>query len=144
MFIDNLNALEDYYRGGQNLSANVGQLGMAIKRIALKYNIIIFLLVHSKKSERNTTVSWKDIRDSQLIANACDSIIMVWRMEKSQSQQEQKENGLTYSQFTISSLQKNRRFGTLGNCRMVEYNGLFYEATSFYEGAEYDDGQKNE
>jgi len=144
VFIDNLNGLNEYYADSRNLAAGVGKLAMDIKKIAIKYKIIIFLLVHSSKAKDGQTVNWKDIRDSQLIANACDTILMVWRVEQKQNKWEAKENGLLYTPYTMASVQKNRRFGTLGNCKMEIQKGLFYEtANQQSSNAEYDDGRKD-
>lgn len=138
IFIDNLNGLSEYYSDSRNLAAGVGKLAMDIKNIALRYKVIIVLLVHSGKVADKATVSWKNIRDSQLIANACDTIIMVWRVEKVLKGREAKEQGLQYSDYTMAGVQKNRRFGTTGNCKMVMKNGLFYESEIQYETG--DDG----
>ncbi len=134
VFIDNFNALDDYYSGGKGepMSIHLGNLAMKIKKIALKYHIIIVLLVHSGKAESGQIVSWKNIRDSQLIANACDSIIVVWRKEK----RGRGMDGLEYEPFSVAAVQKNRRFGDLGKSYLQVKDGLFYEATKEYEDYE--------
>jgi archaellum biogenesis ATPase FlaH len=138
VFIDNFNSLDDYYNNkGEQMSIHIGNLAMKFKKIALKYRVVVVLLVHSGKAEAGQTVSWKNIRDSQLIANACDSIIVVWRKEKRGRGVE----GLEYEPYTISAVQKNRRFGTLGRANLIINNGLFYETANYDEAKNYDDGQ---
>lgn len=141
VFIDNFNALDDYYSSGKGepISIHLGNLAMQIKKIALKYHIIIVLLVHSGKAESGQTVSWKNIRDSQLVANACDSIIVVWRKEK----KGRGVDGLEYEPYSVAAVQKNRRFGDLGKCYLRVRDGLFYDATreqENYEKSKYDAG----
>jgi hypothetical protein len=138
VFIDNFNGLDDYYKSnGEQMSIHIGNLAMKIKKIALKYSIIIVLLVHSGKAEAGQTVSWKNIRDSQLIANACDSILVVWRKEK----RGRGVDGLEYEPYTVAAIQKNRRFGTLGRANLIIKDGLFYETTNKFEDEAYDNGQ---
>jgi KaiC/GvpD/RAD55 family RecA-like ATPase len=138
VFIDNFNSLDDYYDSkGEQLSVHIGNLAMRIKKIALKYGIVVVLLVHSGKAEAGQTVSWKNIRDSQLIANACDSILVIWRKEK----KGRLVDGLEYEPYSVVSVQKNRRFGTLGKANLIIKDGLFHETTTFYEASAYDDGQ---
>ena len=137
VFIDNLNALDDYYDSkGQQLSIHVGNLANKIKKWALTYKIIIVLLVHSGKTGE-ATVSVKNIRDSQLILNACDSAICVWRKEK----KGRGVDGLEYEPYSVAAVQANRRFGGLGRANLLIKDGLFYETTTNYETKAYDDGQ---
>jgi len=78
IFIDHLHYLVP-------LSANVrmdlmiGATMRELKKMALKYNIIIFIIVHTKKLAYDKKPDLDSIRDSSLIAQESDFVMAIWR-----------------------------------------------------------------
>ena len=101
----------------RNVSLEIGDMVAKIKEMAISYNIVIFLIAHTKDPSAETKREPKkeDIRDSGLISRLADSIIGVWRIQN-------KEDGTSTSRREIDEednkakvrIFKNRRTGKLG------------------------------
>jgi replicative DNA helicase len=79
VFIDHLHFLFDIGRT-KNASLEIGQVIRRLKLFAINYEIIIFLLCHmTKVKDENDALNYEMIRDSSLIAQESDSVIMVSR-----------------------------------------------------------------
>lgn len=79
VFIDHLHYLFSVTSNTNNVSLLVGDLMRRIKGIARDNNIIIFVLAHTKKIDGNRIPRAEDVRDSALIANECDKMLVVHR-----------------------------------------------------------------
>lgn len=95
----------------------------ALKGLAKKWGIVIFLIAHITKNEISNQPDLNDIRGSSSIAQEADTVIMLWRESK-------RENGKVITTNNVNiSVQANRRHGSTGNVEMV------YDGKHFYEKA---------
>lgn len=101
VFIDHLHFLIDLAIT-QNASLRIGQIVRTLKKIALKHEVVIFLLCHVTKTyEVAPTID--NIRDSSLIAAESDIVLVIWRMEDNEIKNEYNLSGLL--------IEKSRRTG---------------------------------
>lgn len=80
IMIDHLHYLVDMSRMS-NASLEIGQVVRNLKLIAVRNNLIIFLLCHLTKTKLFEEVSLSDIRDSSLIAQEADTVMLIWRVD---------------------------------------------------------------
>lgn len=81
VMIDHLHYLIDMGKIS-NASLEIGQVVRDLKLIAVKNNLIIFLLCHLVKTKQFNEVSLSDIRDSSLIACEADTVMLIWRVDE--------------------------------------------------------------
>jgi replicative DNA helicase len=93
----------------------------ALKTMAKKWNIVIFLIAHLKKTRLDTAPDLEDLRDSSFIAQESDTVIILWR-EATRGRGE-----VVITDNVTVSVQANRRTGKTGNVKMVFKDGHFYE-----------------
>jgi replicative DNA helicase len=64
-----------------NLSQFMGEFLKAVKKMALKFNIVVFLLHHLTKIKLgdDDTIDSSLLRDSSLVAQTADTVMFVWR-----------------------------------------------------------------
>ena len=118
VFIDHLHFLIDLAIS-QNASLRIGQIVRNLKKIALKHEIVIFLLCHVAKTY-DITPSIDTIRDSSLIASESDIVLIIWRMEDNEEKSEYNLSGL--------SIEKSRRTGAWKKkIRLIKQESLLYE-----------------
>jgi len=86
LFIDHLHYLLDIYRS-RNVSIEIGQIVRSLKRIAVEYNIPIFLLLHLTKVPEGSEPNDTHFRDSSLIASETDTGLMIWRSNELENNQ---------------------------------------------------------
>ena|SRR3990167_1401169 len=116
VFIDHLHFLVDF---GDNMSQEIGKTMRSLKRLAVKWNIVIVLIAHLRKTKIDAQPDLDDLRDSSFIAQEADTVVIVWRETK-------KEAGEIIITNNINvSVQANRRTGKTGNVKMVYENGKF-------------------
>ena len=86
VFVDHLHYLVDLVTA-RNISLDLGRIIRGLKRMAIKHNLIMFILCHSKKPEIDPKtkeikeVSDWDMRDSSFIPQESDTTWMVQRTE---------------------------------------------------------------
>jgi replicative DNA helicase len=79
VFIDHLHFLFDLGRS-RNPSLDIGQVIRRLKGMAIKHEIIIFLLCHTQQpKEGDEGLSYEKIRDSSFVAQESDCVIMIAR-----------------------------------------------------------------
>jgi len=78
IFIDHLHYLIDLARG-HNMSLEIGTIIRQLKLFAVNHNFLIFLLCHTRKLALGEEISFECLRDSSLISQESDSVIMVKR-----------------------------------------------------------------
>lgn len=83
VFIDHIHQIFSLARVERNISLELGDMVAKIKQIAIKNNLIIFLIAHSKDDPQGTMREPRkeDIRDSGLISRLADTIIGIWRIK---------------------------------------------------------------
>lgn len=134
VFIDHLHYIVPFSSERQDL--RIGETMRELKSIAKKWNIVIFLIAHLKKTQMTTQPDLEDLRDSSFIAQESDTVIMLWR-------QNSKENGQVVITSNVNiSVQANRRTGKTGNVKMVFNDGKFTEQEWRVEDEPLDDYSK--
>lgn len=93
-----------------------------IKHLAIKWNVIIVILIQLVQSDEAVPPSLKDLKGSSAIRQECDKIIFLWRKNALKGKVRR------YKNETMFSLQKNRFNGVNGNIGIA-----FNLATGEYE-----------
>jgi len=114
VFIDHLHYLVNL-QDSKNSSLMIGGIVRELKKMAVKYDIPIFLIAHTKKIYQGEEVDLSSIRDSSLIAQEADYVFMVSRIKKKKEfkgkLQVEETSGTEWTSKTKVSLLKNRRTG---------------------------------
>ncbi len=119
IFIDHLHFIVPFSQERQDL--RIGETMRALKGLAKKWNIVIFIIAHLKKTKMETQPDIEDLRDSSFIAQESDTVLLLWR-------QMQRENGQVVITDNVNlSVQANRRTGKTGNVKLVYSDGKFLE-----------------
>lgn len=118
VFIDHLHYLIDM-SSHQSISWRMGEVARKLKKMAIKYDLIVFLMAHIRKTD-SEHLTLDDIRDSSMIPQESDFVILLKRI---------KENG-QYTNNTKLQLEKNRRKGVLQSMNLVMRDKLFYEESN--------------
>ena len=118
VFIDHLHFM---IRRSHNLSAEVGFVVRELKTIAKRWNVVIVLIAHLRKTDVEQEPDLDDLRDSSFIAQDADTVIILWREHK------RVKGSMVITNNVNLSIQANRRFGVTGNIQLVYDNGLFRE-----------------
>ena len=130
VFIDHLHFLIDLAIS-QNASLRIGQIVRTIKKIALKHEIVIFLLCHVAKTY-DAVPSIDSLRDSSLIAAESDIVLVIWRIEDNEKKGEYNISGL--------SVEKSRRTGTWKKkIKLVKQDDVLWEVEKREEKKEWMD-----
>lgn len=132
VFIDHIHQIFSLHRvSSSNVSLEIGDMVGKIKQMAVEYNLVIFLIAHTKDNAMspNAEPRKEDIRDSGLISRLADSIIMIWRVNNN-AQLDDKRRPTVIEEDAIKAkirVVKNRREGKLGQCLIDLVDGLFRE-----------------
>ncbi len=119
VFIDHLHFIVPFSEERQDL--RIGETMRNLKKLAVKWNMTIFLIAHLKKTRVDNAPDLEDLRDSSFIAQEADTVMMLWRETK-------RVNGFVEISNNVNlSIQANRRTGKTGNVKLVFENGRFYE-----------------
>lgn len=79
VFIDHLHFIIDMLKL-HNPSLEIGGVLRGLKKIAIKYNVIVFLIQHIGKIQEGHEPTYHDIRDSSFSAQESDTVLLVWRL----------------------------------------------------------------
>lgn len=114
VFIDHLHFLFDLVRV-KNTSLEIGQVVRFLKTMAIKYNLIIFLLCHMRKVDLKEEPTDADVRDSSLVSSESDTGLIIWRLTDTDNQ-------------AIVKVAYSRRTGVLDKTfKIAKINGLLRE-----------------
>lgn len=118
VFIDHLHFLVDLpaLAASRNQSILIGILLRQLKQIALKYDVLIFLIAHIRKMDLEESAPTIDsIRDSSFVGQEADAVMLIWRKFKTRTRQEVREKmPVEWTNEARIDLVKNRRMGSLG------------------------------
>ena len=115
VFIDNLKGIIDY-DSKRNEVGEVDSIIQKLKAIAIKYNIVLFLLAHIKKSDTGL-IDKNSLTGSKTIVDTASVGIALYRGRE--NQYENKEVvGIKYNNWTSFYLIKNRYKGKYDNFSM--------------------------
>lgn len=114
VFIDHLHFLVDMIH--RNASLEIGAVVRKIKLLALKHNLIIFLIAHTTKPSGDAKeLELGATRDSSFIEQEADTVIYIWRSKKAENH------------GTIK-IAKDRKNGTFDRkFKVVKSHGFFKE-----------------
>jgi replicative DNA helicase len=110
-FIDHLHFIVPFSAERQDL--RIGETMRALKQLAEKWNVLIILIAHLKKTRVDRAPDLEDLRDSSFIAQESDTVILLWRESIRTGREVVITNNVTVS------VQANRRTGKTGNVKMV-------------------------
>jgi len=114
VFIDHLHFLFDLLTA-KNTSLQIGRVIRFLKTIAIKQNIVVFLISHMTKIRKDEEPDDSHIRDSSLVGAESDTVLILWRDPK-------KENE------AVLKVQYARRSGARDKkIRLIKANGLLGE-----------------
>lgn len=101
------------------ISLMIGALMRELKKMAISWNVCIFLIAHTTKLRYDTPPELSDIRDSSFISQEADTVLMMWRL---------REKGTdTFTNEARLVVQANRRNGQTGGVNLIFKDNRFYE-----------------
>lgn len=126
VFIDHLHQIFSMAKMDKtNMSLEIGDLTAKIKSLALNYNVLIFLIAHTKDDPTGSAREPRkeDIRDSGLISRLADSIIGVWRVPQDEKIDSTRRKAIGEDDTKAKvRLFKNRRTGRMTSWFMFHEN----------------------
>ena len=126
VFIDHLHYLIDMSQI-KNTSLEIGAIMRELKKMALKNEIVIFVIAHMTKTKYEDKVGLEDLRDSSFISQEADYVIVLWREREEQSKTDIRQNGIKYTDRAIVSVEKNRPSGRIGGFKVQMIDNFFTE-----------------
>lgn len=118
IFIDHLHQIFSMERmQGKSLSLEIGDIVAQIKKIAVDYGLVIFMVAHNTddKVSPNREPKMMDIRDSGMISRLADVVMGVWRIPNSADGTEKRIGELDENDTRAKvRIWKNRREGKVG------------------------------
>ena len=85
VFIDHIHYLLDMSKV-RNPSLEVGEVYRKLKLLAVKHKIVIFVISHIRKTDREQEPQGEDIRDTYLALGEPDTVILIWRVADEQGE----------------------------------------------------------
>jgi replicative DNA helicase len=110
IMIDHMGYIEvgdDYRREGEHL--RIEKKLQAIKHLAIKWNVVIVILIQLAQMEEEQAPQLRDLKGSSAIRQECDQIILLWRNNSKVGK------ARSYDNKVLISVQKNRFTGKNGN-----------------------------
>lgn len=121
VFIDHIGFISDAERGKDDMEASrLERISRAIHGLAVKWDVLIFLMGHLNKTRTDQNPDIESIKGSSAMAQEADLTIILWRKT------ERVDGKIVISDETNLSLQANRR-GKTGNIEFGYANGRFLE-----------------
>ena len=105
-----IDAGQRYERAGEHIQ--IEKKLQDIKHLAIKWNVIIVILIQLNQLDEAVAPTLKDLKGSSAIRQECDKVIFLWRKN------EAKGKVRIYTNDVLVSLQKNRATGKNGNIGM--------------------------
>ena len=110
IMLDHMGYIEvggDYRKEGEHL--RIEKKLQAIKHLAIKWNVVIIILIQLQQMEEEQAPSLRDLKGSSAIRQECDQIIFLWRNNTKRGK------ARAYDSKVLISMQKNRFTGLNGN-----------------------------
>jgi hypothetical protein len=129
VFIDHLHYLIDLANGKSfHLSIDIGMLIRALKQIALRHNVAIFLMAHSTKAQgeggKPRELTQWDVRDSSMIAQEADS---TWIVQRKLNPPRDRGDAPEYSNQAMLKICCHRQTGVMDRRLIIEKRGMLFE-----------------
>lgn len=128
IFIDHLHYLTPLKDFGENVSFAVGNIVRELKLMAVKHDVIIVLIAHTKKIYEDEELTLASIRDSSLISQEADYVFLVERLREKQERKKlslEPIKGTVWTNEAKIQIAKNRRLGQLFFKKFQMVNGVF-------------------
>jgi len=139
VFIDHIHQIFSLQRVSNNVSLEIGDMVAKIKDIAIKNNLVIFLIAHCKDTPMEPTREPRkeDIRDSGLIVRLADTVIAIWRTSNEDDGSMTKRPKIIGESDNRSKVRilKNRRNGIYGGFVMEHQHHYLKELDGFIASA---------
>jgi len=122
-FIDHLHYLVPMVTNSnikQNKGDIVGDTMRTLKLLAVKYDIAIFLMAHTKQPKDNNSPVIGDLRDSSFVGQESDIILIMHRPSKRGKRDE-------YEDYGTCTIAKQRDGGHYGKIKLEVHNKMFYD-----------------
>lgn len=120
--IDHLGYIDNNGEDGkwkkENLAYRIGQIMKEVRGLAVKWNVLVVLLVHVSEGDEGKPPQLQDIGNSSDIKKESDTVISIWRKNSLQRKIR------VYEDRAMLSVLANRRFGKNGNI------GLDFDTTT--------------
>jgi len=114
VFIDHLHYLIDMSTR-LNMSLEIGKVMRYLKKLAIRYNIAIFLMAHLEKTKADIEPDVGNLRDSSFVSQEADNVFLIWRKKKNPTQ-------------AVLKVCKNRRLGVMNyKCHLEKREYLLKE-----------------
>lgn len=138
VFIDHIGFISDAERGKDDMEASrLERISRAIHGIAVKWDVLIFLMGHLNKTRTDQNPDIESIKGSSAMAQESDLTIILWRKT------ERIDGKIVISNETNLSLQANRR-GNTGNIPFEYQNGRFLETELGHQNEEIEEDWGNQ
>jgi len=125
VFIDHLHFLLDMkFLAKTNTSIAIGMLMRELKKFALEYGLIIFLVAHLTKTKLEQVPTIDDLRDSSFIGQESDFVWIMWRHQEKDKSKPSGYNPTNEARLIIA---KNRWNGDLSYVNLIFNKGRFTE-----------------
>jgi replicative DNA helicase len=133
VFVDNLDFLTiDKQEGDDKLTAQKRIVGM-LKRIAIEYDIIIFLNAHTTKLEDGKEPRMQNLYGASEVYKLADAVIFIHRLREKVGRGEQE---LEFTDESKIIVDKNRLNGKTGSIKVVFKNNMFQLLDNVHEDLE--------
>lgn len=120
VFIDHLHYITTMDKDARK-SDVIGETMRALKQIAVKYEVVMFLMAHTKQPKDMLQPTLGDLRDSSFVAQEADAVYIIHRPAKRGKRDEFEDHNI----FTIV---KQRHTGVIGKTVRLEMrNKMFYD-----------------
>lgn len=119
VFIDHIHYLVQM-NSRQNMSFVIGECVRGLKQLAIKHNIIVFLIAHMTKTRPEEEPGLGHTRDSSFIEQEADTVLYVWRHNEDKY-------------LTICKVAKNRKRGIIDEKIALCMRDGKYEETTLRE-----------
>ncbi len=121
VFLDHLHYIVPMLSDQYTKSDMVGHAMRALKTMAVKYEIVIFLMAHTKQPKDTSSPGLESLRDSSFVGQESDAVYIMHRPTKRGKRDEFEDYGL----FTVC---KQRHTGVIGkSIRLEMHNKMFFD-----------------
>lgn len=123
VFIDHLGFIQDSEdsRNDENMAYKIERIVRSLKKMAVRWGVVIVLLAHLSKTKIDVNPSFDDLKGSSAIAQEADTVMLLWRTT------ERREGKIFITNEANLSVQANRRTGHTGNVKFTFKDGRYLE-----------------
>lgn len=101
VFIDHLHYLVDM-RSRHNMSLEIGSIMRSLKKIAVRFNLAVFVIAHTALIREDKEMDVDSLRDSTFVGQESNNVLMIWRNKDSETE-------------ATLKICKDRKFGIMGH-----------------------------